>query len=512
MIHPRLKHISNSGEMGRLIASHDWTATSLGDPDSWSQSLIAALEIMVENKFPMYLLWGKDLLQFYNDPYLPFLGNKHPLSLGNKPSDTFPEIYEKIEPIFKEVLSGKAVYHQDMAFTILINNIPEERFFTFTSVPLRLENGNIGGIFYTLTETTEEIRAKKALVESEKSFRNYQEYSPIPFFSITENWIVNYINPAALRGEFLKKEEIIGKVIFDIWEIKDTIIHENYKLAMKGQAKEFEIHYEPYKSWYRIFAYPLSPGVGVIFEDITESKALQDRLKAAVEARDLFLSIASHELNTPLTSLKLHTQMMQRMLKKGFKKEKLVKFIEMTGLHVSRLVRIVEDMLDLSRIREGSISFVITNVDLKGLLSDSLERFALYYQEAGLAPPDLSFDGRDFFCCVDVNRFEQIVSNLLTNALKYGEGKPVHVHLSDEGDHVALFVQDQGKGISKEDQEHLFEQFYRGRRPTGEGLGLGLFITKKIVAGHAGDISVKSEIGKGTTFKVVLPKKGMVSR
>jgi signal transduction histidine kinase len=269
---------------------------------------------------------------------------------------------------------------------------------------------------------------------------------------------------------------------------------------------EVEGRYEPNDVWLWILAYPLNPGIGVMSIDVTESRKLQIELKNAVEDRDRFLSIASHELNTPLTSLKLHTQMMQRLGKQGLAEEKLDKFFRQTELQISRLSRLVDDMLDVSRIREGKLSLHLELADLRPVLTEIVERLNLYYLQSVMVVPDVKFDGQDFVCKIDLHRFEQIVNNLLTNAFKYGEGRPVHVGLADLGDKISLTVQDSGPGIPDKDQEQIFKQYNRGSAPHGDGLGLGLFITKQIVGTLGGTIALQSAPGKGASFRVELPK------
>lgn len=495
--------------MGNLIASFDWSKTSLGDPENWPVSLLTCLGIMLKNKIAMYLIWGPDQIQFYNDSYIPIIGKQHPSALGNNPSVTWAEIYDQMKPLLDYVLDGKTLHSENMPYTTNVNDIPEERFYTFTYVPVQNETRIIEGVFVTVIETTEEMNRKKALKESEKNFRNYQEMSPIPFMSLTKDWIIDYMNPIALKNSTFTKEDLIGKSYFEAFGLDTTSIFYKENLrAMNGESVDYEGYYEQSDSWYRLFAYPLAPGLGIVFQDITESKKLQDKLKSAVDARDRLLSIASHELNTPLASLKLHTQMMLRKLEKGIEEKRLKKFFDETDIQISRLGRLVEDMLDLSHIREGKFSLNSQSGDFKKLVIDIIERLAPNYESLGLKAPEISIEGHDFMCFTDFNRADQVVTNLLTNALKYGEGKAVDVKIYGQGESVLLSVEDHGRGISESDQKRIFEQFYRGEHPTGEGLGLGLYITKEIVNTLGGKISFKSILGKGSTFRFELPKEG----
>jgi signal transduction histidine kinase len=275
---------------------------------------------------------------------------------------------------------------------------------------------------------------------------------------------------------------------------------------MKGEVQQFEGHYEPYNEWYRIFAYPLHPGVGIVTEDITLSKRLEAELQHAIDSRDRFLSIASHELNTPLTSLKLHTQMMNRMQEKGITADRLSRFFMQIELQIDRLKRLVDDMLDASRIRERRLALNFEEADLRKVVVDTVERFALLYEHAGMKPPELEVSEIDYRCSLDVSRFDQVVSNLITNAFKYGNGTPVKIKLFEEFGRYVLTVKDEGPGVPEHDREKIFEQYYRGNKKLGEGLGLGLFIAKQIIQAHEGNIYLECSPGKGSTFYVKIPK------
>jgi signal transduction histidine kinase len=317
------------------------------------------------------------------------------------------------------------------------------------------------------------------------------------------------MNPVGVKESLTRLDinEMIGKSFFDIWPgTKDSEFHKQYIKAQGGQAVDFEALYEPYGFWYRVFAFPLYPGVGVFTYDITSSKKSQANLEEAVASRDRFLSIASHELNTPLASLKLHTQMMERMLPKGIPEERLGKFFEQTNTQIGHLGQIVGDMLDASKIREGRLSLTFEKKDLQQLVANVVSNFDAVYQAEGVSPPQLEVEGINFICEMDVSRIEQVVSNLLTNASKYGNKNPVKVILSEKENNLLLAVKDQGSGIPAENHERIFEQYFRGPQTRGEGLGLGLYIARQIVLGHHGSIWVESTVGHGSVFYVKLPK------
>ncbi|HEX8434714.1 PAS domain S-box protein, partial [Archangium sp.] len=242
--------------------------------------------------------------------------------------------------------------------------------------------------------------------------------------------------------------------------------------------------------------------------DITAQLEAEAQLKEALRARDEFLSIASHELRTPLTSLKLQFQMTQRRIGRGdphaYSPEQVVKLVEQSNQQLARLGRLINDMLDIARIRTGRLVIEPGPLDAVELLHEVLERLGPHLAEAG-TPATLDAPER-LEVRWDRFRIEQVVTNLLTNAMRYGDGKPVTVKLRTHEGHVLLSVRDEGLGIAKEHQERVFNRFERAVSANDiSGLGLGLFISRQIVEAHGGRIWLESAgPGQGTTFFVEL--------
>jgi signal transduction histidine kinase len=239
-----------------------------------------------------------------------------------------------------------------------------------------------------------------------------------------------------------------------------------------------------------------------------ELRAAQDELQRAVRMRDDFMSIVSHELRTPLNGLVLETQLRKLRLNKGdlsaFTLDKLKAMTDRDERQINSLVRLIEDMLDVSRIRTGKLSIRPTRFDLAGLVGRVLENYGAQIAAAGC---EVTLSAAEPVSGVwDEFRIEQVIVNLLTNALRYGAKQPIDLRVRATPEGACIEVQDHGIGISATDLARIFQQFERvSSNGVSQGLGLGLFITEQIVASHQGTIEVESHPGQGSLFRVYLP-------
>ncbi|TBU83804.1 hybrid sensor histidine kinase/response regulator [Phytopseudomonas dryadis] len=240
-----------------------------------------------------------------------------------------------------------------------------------------------------------------------------------------------------------------------------------------------------------------------------ELRATQGELQHAVRMRDDFMSIVSHELRTPLNGLILDTQLRKMHLSRGnmaaFSEDKLKAMFERDERQIHSLIRLIEDMLDVSRIRTGKLSIRPVEFDLAQTVRNVAENFAQQMEVAGCElqlDSDEALPGR-----WDQFRVEQVISNLLSNALRYGAGRPIEVRARAVDGGVQVEVRDHGIGISRENQQRIFQQFERAVGSEAvAGLGLGLFISDQIVKAHGGRIEVDSRLGQGSVFSLWLPQ------
>ena len=244
---------------------------------------------------------------------------------------------------------------------------------------------------------------------------------------------------------------------------------------------------------------------------LQELRTTQAELQRSLRMRDEFMSMVAHELRTPLNTLFLETQMRTLNLERGnlaaFAAERLPKMIARDARQIRSMVRLIDDMLDVSRISSGKLSIRREPVDLPALVRRVAEDLAPCAGDgASLLQVQAEQPIEGYW---DAFRVEQIVVNLISNALRYGEGKPVEISLAQTKNSAVIEVRDHGIGIGAKDQERIFDAFERvvHQDRTG-GLGLGLFITKQLVDAHGGAITLQSQPGHGALFSVTLPLAG----
>ena len=287
-------------------------------------------------------------------------------------------------------------------------------------------------------------------------------------------------------------------------------------IFVSAGAKDLNYAFKGYETGAVDFLYkPLDPHavrskVAVFVEIHRQRQQLQEaqaELQRAIEMRDDFVSMVSHELRTPLNTLYLQTQLRRRMASGAtLTPTQLNAMVERDEAQIRNMVRLIDDMLDVSRLRKGTLAIQPAAADLALLTRRVVEAYADQAASVGCpmevtAPASLPGIWDEF-------RIEQVVANLLTNAIRYGGGKPVQVTVESSGQEALVSVRDRGIGIAPQDQARIFDQFERAvGKQVAPGLGLGLYITRQIVEAHGGRIEVQSSPGEGSTFTVRLPRR-----
>lgn len=400
--------------------------------------------------------------------------------------------------------------------TALIARDGTERPIADSGAPIRDASGRMCGVVLVFRDQTEQRRAEHAVRESEKRFRTL-------FETMSEGFSLNEIicdeagkprdlrylevNPAFERHTGLKTADIIGRTTLQLFPDAEPSWFERYgKVALTGKPAHFEASFGPLGRWFEVSAYQTEPGrFAVVFFDITERKKAEEALRKAGRIKDDFLSMASHELRTPLSTLRLHAETLGRSLRKAQVADEHVegKLSRMES-QIDRMEALVHTLLDVSRITAGRLVLDLAEFDLADVTKEVIEGFESHAESAGT---ELRLRTRAVVGRWDRMRLDQVVTNLVSNAIKYGNGQPVEVMLDERDDAAVLVVRDHGIGISPESQERIFERFERGAGVNiTSGLGLGLWIARQMVEAHGGKIAVDSTPGAGATFTVTLPR------
>jgi PAS domain S-box-containing protein len=415
---------------------------------------------------------------------------------------------------------------------------------------LKDESGELRGFGKVTRDLTERRKADLALRESEERFRlmveSVQDYA---IFMLDPKGYVSSWNKGAERTKGYGAGEIIGQHFSKFYVPEDIASDKPAKELVEaiksGRFEEegWRLRKDGSRFWASVVITPVYDksqkllGFAKVTRDLTERKKAEDallkaytdlegrverrtqelseqktRAEKAVRERDVFFSIASHELKTPLSSLKLQMQLRKRAVGKGnfseFAPENLQELIQDDERQIERLVFLVDNLLDLSRLTSGNFELQPEEMSLEELVMTSIQRMEPILRESGnvctfsCAGPSVGFWDR--------HRLEQVFTNLLSNAGKYAPGQPVEVSLQSDAERVTLRIRDYGPGISAANQARIFQPFER-IKGFGEvnGLGLGLYITKQIIEAHHGRIYPESEGDRGITFVIEFPRRAL---
>lgn len=315
------------------------------------------------------------------------------------------------------------------------------------------------------------------------------------FFALDRKWRYVYVNPTVENYARKRKEEMIGRVIWEVFpDAKKTMFYKKYHEAMEtGQEFEFEELID--NKWFDIHVVPFKAGIWVFYRDISDRKLADER-------KDEFIRLASHELKTPITSLKLYAEMLEEMLPAG----EAWDYVRHITAQADKLNHLVSEMLDLSRIQLGKIEFKKKNWNLVEIIKEIMPDLRAAAQNYKL---EVHYRATQAPIHVDKNRIIQALNNLIENAVKYSlQNKRIILTVGKNNHDAWVAVQDFGIGIDPAYQDQIFDRFFQATGTKGKtfpGLGVGLYLIKIIAEKHRGDITVKSALGQGSTFTFSLP-------
>lgn len=375
-----------------------------------------------------------------------------------------------------------------------------------------------GKIYCIGSDITQRIAAEEALLVSESRYRRIYDANIVGVLHWDYSGKITDANDRFLEMIGYSRHELrTGKIRWD--ELTPPEYHgldaqALEEIKVRGAAPMFEKEYIR-KDGARVpvliaganYNNVAQGGIAVVL-DISNLKRVQQELSKAVSARDEFVSIASHELKTPLTTLTLQAQSRQRNLQRGrtelFSAEKLAKMLDDDRRQLARLNHLIDDMLDMSRISAGRLNINRKVCDLSAITRETVARLSAQLEAAGnlatLVVPD------DMPVSIDAYRIEQVLVNILTNAIRYAPASKIEIGLMKEDDHAVLRVRDHGPGIAPEHHDRIFQRFERAISVNEvSGLGLGLFISREIVERHGGKLTLESSPGNGAAFFIRLP-------
>jgi signal transduction histidine kinase/CheY-like chemotaxis protein len=519
--------LAGGGEMGALIREYDWASTPLGPPEDWSQGLKTAVRLLLSTGHPMFIWWGPDLIQFYNDAYRRSIGpERHPSAIGQPGRECWAEIWDIIGPQIEQVMAGRGhTWNENHLVPITRHGRREDVYWTYSYGPIddpSSPNG-VGGVLVVCTETTEQVLAEQRMKAAEARWRALFDQSPgIMCILQGPHHVFEFANPRYV--ELVGGREILGKRLLEaLPEVRDQGFVErldevyrtgNAHLGLgvpvslsspsgTGENRRYlDFVYQPIRA-----ASGEVTGILVSGSDVTDRVAAHDKLREEDRRKDEFLAMLAHELRNPLAPISYASELLTRMAGAD---PKVRSIGELLGRQVAQLTRLVDDLLDVSRISQGRIELQRKPVELRSavrLAVDSLQ-WLLRERKHEL----VSITGAEpLYVQGDEARLVQCVVNLLHNAAKYTpSGGRIEVSLRAANGRVVIQVTDTGVGISSDLLPRVFDLFVQADRTLDRaqgGLGIGLSVVRRLVEMHGGEVSARSEgLGRGTTFQIELPQ------
>ncbi len=559
--------LANGGAMGARIRAHGWDTTPLGPPETWPQSLKIVVRIMLTSRYAMWMAWGPELVFFCNDAYLPTLGVKGEWALGASARTVWAEIWPDIGPRIDRVLeTGIATWDENLLLFLERSGFPEETYHTFSYSPVSGDDGTIAGMLCVVTEETERLIGERRLALLSELGAALSATNAHDEVCATVERCVGGGNkdlPFALAYLFdpdsdrarlvcatgIARGHPAAPAVIELggcdaaWPADKILAQASplmaddlaarwgaalpagpwnkpprqatvLPIASQGQDRPAGFlvaainPYRPYDAEYAGFVDLLAAQISSALANAHAYEAERTRAEALAEidrAKTTFFSNVSHEFRTPLTlMLGPLEESLANADRLNPEERERVRVVHRNGL---RLLKLVNSLLDFSRIEAGRAQASFVPTDLAALTTELASNFRSACDKAGLA---LVVDCRKLSEPVYVDRdmWEKVALNLLSNAFKFTFAGEITVELRPCDGSAEFIVRDTGTGIPAHELPRLFERFHRVEGAQGrsfEGSGIGLALVRELVKLHGGAIRVESEVGRGTAFIVSVP-------
>ncbi len=554
------------GDLAAHMRSCDWSSTDLGSPQHWSQSLRSMVRILLTSRYQMWMGWGPNLTFFYNDAYRPTLGVKHPWAVGQPAAAVWREIWSDIGPLIEHVMrTGEATYNEGMLLFLERSGFPEETYHTFSYSPLFDDAGTISGMLCVVVEETNRVIGERRMATLREmaaaSARATQQaelfaavgeqlaknLSDLPFtlmytFSADGEratlaaasgidaghaaaprtidagqhpWLMAETLQAGAAVRVDDLEHKFGSLPSGTWNLapREALI---VPIAQQGSSRVagfFVAAINPYRQLdaaYRDFVGLVANQIASALASVHSFEQERERAEALAaidRAKTTFFSNVSHELRTPLTlMLGPLEELLEDKARTPVETRAQALLAHRNGI---RLLRLVNSLLDFSRIEAGRMHAMYQPTDIGEFSAEIASNFRSAIEAAGLTMT-VAIEPLGQPLHLDRDMWEKILLNLLSNAFKFTlqGGITITVGPAPGGSGAQVAVIDTGIGVAANELPRLFERFHRVEGAQGrsfEGTGIGLALVQELVRLHGGSIEATSELGRGTAFTIQLP-------
>ena len=561
--------LTGGGDMGAMMRGIDWSRTPVGPVSTWSQPLRSMVGLVLRNRFPLCMWWGPELVQFYNDPFVPILGSKHPDAMGQSGSACWAEIWPTIGPMIEGPMTGgPATGSEDLSLLIHRNGFFEETHFRVAYSPVPDESvavTGIGGVLATVSETTAQVqsdrqfRMSRSLAIGAAEARSERECCERAAATLAENpadlpFSIFYLLDGATRAVraatsgFAADPGPAAPLVIEfegdgnqaLWPLSAVLTERRIAIVEGLLLRAGALPTGPWEDPPRsAIVLPLAApdqerAYGVMIAGISPHRRLDEGYQSLFE-------LAAGQVVTAIRNARAYQEERRRVAalaqidraKTAFFSNVSHEFrtplalmlgpledalassgralsgdaLEMTHRNALRLLKLVNSLLDFARVESGRVDASFQATDLARLTVDLASQFQSVMEKGGLR---LVIDAPPLAApaFVDRDMWEKIVLNLLSNAFKHTFEGSVSVTLATVGEEIRLTVRDSGTGIPEDELPRIFDRFHRvrgARSRSHEGTGIGLALVKDLVTLHGGRIEAESSLESGTSFRVSIP-------